>query len=120
MPLKADCLFELQQKANDIEELDQLCIPFIQNIEILDTQHDQINQSVMQVLPDLLAGFRSLSSWTKESIEGCFHEFSAKHSLGMKDLAPTIRLLCTGTTKSLDLYSLIFYLGLDAISVRLT
>lgn len=119
-PEMANCLHELQQKANDIAELDQLCIPFVSGANIPTVQPDQLNPNAVVLLPDLIARLNRLVEWTKETIEACFHDFTLQHELPMKELAPTIRLLCTGTTKSLDLYSLLFYLGPTVVTKRLS
>jgi glutamyl-tRNA synthetase len=114
------CLNELAQKANDIAELDQLCVPFIPYGEIPAVPAEQLQPIVMAVLPDLVARLQRVPTWEKTLIEACFHDFLADHRLAMKDLAPTIRTLCTGTSKSLDLYSLLFYLGLETTIKRLS
>lgn len=116
----ADCLQELQQKANDIAELDLLCVPFVQDIAVSETFLEQVNLKVLPLLPDLLKRLQEDSVWSKAIIEAVFHVFLETHSFSMKELAPTIRVLCTGTAKSLDLYSLVFYLGREKTINRLS
>jgi len=119
-PVMADCLKELQQKANDIAELDLLCAPFSQDIVISEAFLQHLNPEVLSLLSDLLERLKVTADWSKIFIESTFHAFMESHALAMKDLAPTIRVLCTGTTKSLDLYSLIYYMGRNKTIERLS
>ncbi|OGI10696.1 MAG: hypothetical protein A2Y40_04340 [Candidatus Margulisbacteria bacterium GWF2_35_9] len=112
-------LNELQQKAISLQELNDMCRPFIDNKELDTTLFNEYGEFISAIIPDVIELVKNIASWSIDEINTDVHKFMDEKSLGMKEMAMPLRVILTGQKKSLDLNSILFYLGKDEVIDRL-
>lgn len=115
-----ECLSRLQKKAFDLAELDLLLAPFLSKPVIdkdLFVSQEVFIAAHKQNIKQLL---ESTSNWDLESIEKLLEQYRLDNDLGMKDLMMPLRIILTGHKKSLEVVSIIIYLGKEETLSRLS
>jgi len=112
-------LEELQQKATGLTELDRMTAPFLSADSIDDSQFAVYQEFISIIMPDIIKILENLADWSMDELNLKIHNYMEEKELGMKQVAMPLRIILTGQKKSLDLNSILFYLGKEEVMSRL-
>ncbi|MDD5455480.1 MAG: glutamate--tRNA ligase [Candidatus Margulisbacteria bacterium] len=112
---KKNLLLQLQQKAYDLAELDKLTVPFLPGFEAAQYFQDEFGE----ISKDLAVLIRNIKEWSIKTIEESINIWLCAQQKELKLIAAPLRKILTGQEKSLDLFSLLYYLGKEEVLRRL-
>ena len=117
---KKQLLSQLQQKAYDLAELDKLTVPFLPGFGLEKQEVKDSSDALGENLEELITLFKGITEWSVKAIEENVNNWLVDRQLGLKLIATPLRKILTGQDKSLDLFSLLFYLGKAEVLKRLS
>ncbi len=109
----------LQQKAFGVKDLDDLCRPFVGNIEPQKPAQQEDADFILNNAEDILSVLNSIEDWSVIQIEQIMRNYINQKNIELKELAQVVRRALTNQDKSLDLFTLIFYVGKNEVVNRL-
>ncbi|MGC6471773.1 MAG: glutamate--tRNA ligase [Parvibaculales bacterium] len=112
----------IKEKANTLDELFEQTafLRAMPPIEIEEKLQKALDPERIALLTRLLPELTALPNWDKNSLEACLTAFMEAQDIKMGQIGPALRACLTGTTKSPAIYDVLYLLGKDNCTSRIS